>query len=1208
METGQRPFFNPRCTVSILIIAVIISWCRTALGEPARVPVEPYLNGVFPDSGPDSTSDWRFENAFTARITFDEPMGFVPILGTPSLYVLEKKGKVWLMEDGFNEDTKKVALNITNRTQSHAGLGLRSLALHPEFGQPDSNNRGFIYLIYTTSVGQGPHPKPFDGRWRLSRFTVADPDAGFSLDPESELILIEQYRGNIHHGGDMFFGPQDGFLYFSNGDSYDSSNTQQIDRNLYGGIFRIDVDMDPTRSHPIPKQPIYGSTNHYFIPNDNPFVGESGALEEFFALGLRNPYRISIDPDTGAIYCGDVGAAGAEEINRIIPGGNYQWPYREGFSKGTNPPPILIIGIEQEPIKALRRTESTAIIGGGVYRGSKYEQDLGGSYLYADYSTGVISSLKNPGDNDFSVTHLAKAPPVPANNPKGGHLIVDFSLDQDGEIYVSQQDSNGKIFRLTKNTEEKPEFPQLLSQTGVFTDTANLLPSPVMIPYEVNSPLWSDGALKKRWVIMPNDGPPYNEVSEQAGWADKYEWSFPTGTVFVKHFELPVDEEDPTIIRRLETRFLIIDNASGAYGLTYRWREDQSDAELVDFNGLEEEISLRTSDGVRNQMWSYPSATQCMQCHTAQSRHVLGVNSRQLNRTFLYGGSQTEENQLIAWSSAGLIKTIGAHNLDTIPSLSKLTDDASIENRIRSYLDANCSHCHQPGGVRALYDARFDTPLVAQGLINGRTFEPSPNILLNPENPTGSYLYQRFSSLGVGQMPPLGKNLIHDVAVQQLKDYIRELNFSSMLPSHWTQTNIGSSFNNGLARFKDGIFEIGSAGYLKDTKDNILFIHRVLEGDFDFRGRINSPRLTGEYLLVYSGLMARENLSPGSPAYFLGDTGDGGNRKSITLVKRLSQDAQRIKTTLRAGRHPFQRLTRNGRTLRGYYSNDGVTWTLGDESTDFAIQDALDVGMYFAGSTDIYGKLNSISLEQISIIPSSVDVNASNEIAVEGGETNGEIIISRSGPLDDSLTVKLNWSGAAASGSDISDLPEEVTFGPGIENISIPIVALSDTEADAAEKLTLEIVAQSRFTSSQSSASVGIGEDIFNAWRSLFFDENQLLDSKISGALSDWDGDQMVTLQEFFHGTEPTSSNYKTIKYWNEDDSVYLKYPRNILATNIAATVQKGTDLRRESWTEADLERVSSETIGNQEWITLRMPRAVTDMTNLFLRLKIELQ
>ena len=100
----------------------------------------------------------------------------------------------------------------------------------------------------------------------------------------------------------------------------------------------------------------------------------------------------------------------------------------------------------------------------------------------------------------------------------------------------------------------------------------------------------------------------------------------------------------------------------------------------------------------------------------------------------------------------------------------------------------------------------------------------------------------------------------------------------------------------------------------------------------------------------------------------------------------------------------------------------------------------------------------------------------------------------------------------------------------------------------------------------------------------------------------------MATLQEFFHGTEPTSSNYKTIKYWNEDDSVYLKYPRNILATNIAATVQKGTDLRRESWTEADLERVSSETIGNQDWITLRMPRAVTDMTTLFLRLKIELQ
>lgn len=1191
----------------LFLLTIIAALWQSVLGSPLRVPVEPYLDGVFPDLGPEATSDWRFENAFEARLTFNEPMGMVCIPNTESIYVFEKRGVVWLLQDGFSEDTKELALNITDRTLSHGGLGLRSFVLHPEFGEQDSINRSYVYVIYTTSLGSGPHPGSFDGRWRLSRFSVNSAENSLVLDPNTELVLVDQYRGNIHHGGDMFFGPEDGFLYFSNGDSYNAANTQQIDKNLYGGIFRIDVDKDSARSRPILKQPLYGSTDHYYIPNDNPFADEEGALGEFFALGLRNPYRITIDPVSGEIYCGDVGTASAEEINRIIPGGNYQWNYKEGFSRRTITPANLI-GIEQAPIKALPRTESTAVIGGVVYRGSRYADEIGGSYLYADYNTGVVSCLKDPTKNDFTVIKLAKAPPVPANNPQGGQLIVDFSTDLDGEAYICQQDQNGIIFRLIKNSQERPQFPQFLSETGAFIDTANLSPSPKMIPYEVNSPLWSDGAVKKRWVVMPNDGAPYEAVSERAGWSDKYEWSFPTGTVFVKHFELPIDDVNGLLTRRIETRFLILDATSGAYGLTYRWNDDQTDAELVDFNGYEEDILINGSDGVRTQKWSYPSAAQCMQCHTSQSRYVLGANSRQLNKLISYEGNEFEENQLLAWSAAGLINPLGSSDLESIPKLSQIADDNLPEHRIRSYIDANCSHCHQPGGVRALYDARFDTPFVAQGLINGRTFEPSVRRLIDPVNPDDSYLFQRFSTLGVGQMPPLGKNLIHNAAVDELRGFIENIDYASMLPNDWFQSNIGSSFNNGMARYRDGRIEIGSSGYLTDTKDNILFVHRVFKGDFDLRVKVNSPRLTGEKQVVYSGLMVRENLTPGSKAYFLGDTGDGGNKKSIQLVKRFTQDARRTKVTLKSGRFPYQRLTRSGGVLRSYYSSDGASWVLGNESVDLDFQETLNAGIYFAGSTDAYSSLNSISFEELSVTPTLVDLTVSKELALEGGVQNGEVIVSRSGPAEDSLTVDLTWSGPASLGNDIAELPDVIVFAPGEIEKTVPIVALTDLEIDRAERLNLEIRNQAGLSSIKNSVSIGVGESLFEAWKSLMFDEVDLLDDMASGVLGDFDSDQLVTIQEFFFGTDPKVGDYKTIKLWSEDECVYLKYPRNILAANLTAKVEQCSDLKGGLWTDANLEQVSTEVIGNQEWITLRTVSKISEASNYFLRLKIEAQ
>lgn len=1206
MKSFSISVFRGHLVVPVILSSVIWSLVAPSLhAEPTRSPVDPFLNGVFPDTNPSSSRPWRLENAFSNELVFEDPMGFVPIPNADALFVIGKNGMVWLLDDGFDDDAKAVALDITSRTLNNSENGLQSIALHPQFGDPTSQNGGYLYLVYTANRGDSPPASTsFSGRWRLSRFTVPDPATSLTIDPSSELILVEQYVNSIHHGGALFFGPQDGFLYFSTGDSSDLANTQQIDQGLYSGIFRIDVDMNPLRGHPIPKQPNHGTTAHYFIPDDNPFVGETGALEEFFALGLRNPYRVSADPETGTIYCGDVGGNLAEEINVIVPGGNYQWPYREGDTITNRIPiPDPIIGSEQGPLISFGRTVSTAMIGGFVYRGPAYQEDLEGKYLFADYATGIISTLEDPNSEDLTVTSLAEAPLPPPTNPREGAVITGFSQDHSGEIFVHQLDSAGKIFRLVKNGEDGPVFPRLLSETGAFSDTPSLTPSPVMVPYEVNSPLWSDGSLKKRWVIIPNDGPPYTPAVEQAVWTEKYEWFFPSGSVFVKHFELPIDDGDPTLTRRLETRFLVMDGSGGAYGVTYRWREDQSDAELVDFDGFEEEIPVATSDSVRLQTWSYPSTNQCMQCHTAGSRYVLGANTRQLNRDMIYEGATFPENQLSAWGLAGLVNAQSATTIASSPALSDLDDSVSLEERVRSYLDANCSHCHQPEGVRALFDARYDTPFVAQGLVNGKTAEPSSNAIFKAGDPSGSLLFQRLSTLGTGQMPPLAKNQLHHRAIQELETYLQNLNPAKFLPDEWEQSEIGSGFNPGLARFQDGKFELSSAGFPKLRNDEMMFVHQSTSTDFDLRVRVGHPRLSGKSNILFGGLMLRDNLSEGSPTYYLTDTGQ--RRKSVRFGARQTQNGLRSLVTLQSGHFPYLRITRNGEILRSYYSADGLNWTLGDETSSFFALPELEVGLFFAGHTEHEKMLNSMDFDQLQFMQRDVSVFATDPIAIEGSDNNGNFELRRTGPLDQSLTIDLVWSGVAANDQYVLDLPASVTFQPGEEFASILIVAKEDSISEYGEAVTLTLSSSSRYTSLTPSATIGTGSRAIDAWRALYFDEAEMSDVTISGVYADPDGDKLNTLQEFVLGTNPTEGQKSPVEIWVEHDLLHLRYTKSVHAEQFDITVEGSSNLHRGDWRRYPMTHMLTETNGSQEWTTLYDTTPISERNSLFLRLKI---
>jgi hypothetical protein len=307
-------------------------------------------------------------------------------------------------------------------------------------------------------------------------------------------------------------------------------------------------------------------------------------------------------------------------------------------------------------------------------------------------------------------------------------------------------------------------FPAVLSATGAFSNLSTLTPATGLIPFTVNSPLWSDAAIKSRWIAVPNDGPPYTS-DEQIGFVPVGEWGFPNGTVFVKHFELTVNEITGAR-KRLETR-LLVRNADGAvYGVTYKWRDDNSDADLLPGPPLDENITITTSSGAtRIQTWSYPGRGQCLTCHASAANYVLGLKTHQMNGNFTYPATGRTDNQVRTFAHLGLLNP--TPNEADIPGFLKsvaVTDPSStVQHRMRSWIDANCSQCHRPGGTGPGYDARFYTPLESQNLINN---------FVRFRDVAGSALYQRDNALDSTKMPPLAKNLVHEDAMANLRQWI----------------------------------------------------------------------------------------------------------------------------------------------------------------------------------------------------------------------------------------------------------------------------------------------------------------------------------------------------------------------------------------------------------------------------------------------------
>jgi mono/diheme cytochrome c family protein len=589
---------------------------------------------------------------------------------------------------------------------------------------------------------------------QVVRYTV-DRRAPHRIDTGSKCLIIE-WPSNGHDGGDLAFG-NDGYLYVSSGDGSSGSDanlTGQTLDDLLGAVLRIDVDQpDPGRN--------------YGAPKDNPFVSRPHARPELWAYGLRNPWRLSYDRQSGQLWVGQNGQDLWEQVYLIKKGANYGWSLTEGShifhaQRQAGPDPI------SPPTAEHPHSEARSITGGSVYRGTRLPE-LVGAYLYGDWSTGRVWGIKHDGAKAIWHRELVDTP----------FNITGFGTDHAGELYVIDQVSG--FYRLEPTTEaDKPSrpFPTRLSQTGLFASVAAHRPHPAALPFEVAAPQWADGATMERFAALSGLERIEQKPQLNAGGA----WTLPNGSVLVQtlSLDLAADSAKPAR-RRIETRLLVRQQGEWS-GYSYRWNAEQTDAELVPAAGAADEFEVADPTepgGRREQVWRFPARTECLVCHSRAAGFVLGFSPLQLDRDRDYGG--TIDNQLRTLEHIGVFKGKLPARPDDRPRLVNPYDaQAPREARVRSYLHVNCSTCHVlEGGGNARMELGLTTPTAEMRLINEvplhDRFDITDARLVAPGSPERSVLYQRISRRGTGQMPPLMSTEVDRKALDLIADWIRGL-------------------------------------------------------------------------------------------------------------------------------------------------------------------------------------------------------------------------------------------------------------------------------------------------------------------------------------------------------------------------------------------------------------------------------------------------
>ncbi|TAE60173.1 MAG: hypothetical protein EAZ89_01800 [Bacteroidetes bacterium] len=325
--------------------------------------------------------------------------------------------------------------------------------------------------------------------------------------------------------------------------------------------------------------------------------------------------------------------------------------------------------------------------------------------------------------------------------------------------------------------DEAPQgYPMRLSEYHFFEgDIAAQQAGAGVMPYALNTPLFSDYAEKLRFVKLP--------PGTQVAYNGTHVLDFPEGTQIIKTFYYPHDARKPEKGRRLMETRLLIREATGWKALAYHWNDAQTDA-LLEVAGGEKEVSWIDKAGKKQKLlYSFPNLNQCKGCHSYDgAMQPIGPSARQLNGDFAYASGT--QNQLLAWGQAGMIGSL-PEQLADVPKIAVWNDPATgtLDQRARAWLDINCAHCHNPHGPASTsgfyLDIRQTNPAVlgvrkspvaaGRGAGEGRYD-------IEPGKPETSILYIRIASTDPGvMMPEVGRRLVHQESLDLIRSWIAEM-------------------------------------------------------------------------------------------------------------------------------------------------------------------------------------------------------------------------------------------------------------------------------------------------------------------------------------------------------------------------------------------------------------------------------------------------
>jgi len=675
-------------------------------------------------------------------LSFSQPIAMLQEPGNSARwYVVEKTGTVRVFNNTPTPSTPGVFINLASLLNSDPGSsnderGLLGMAFHPNYPADPR-----VFFFYT---GTEPGLGLVD---RVSQFRLVAGGTTLDLASEIELFNVDDPEGN-HNGGHIAFGP-DGFLYIgigdggSGGDPHGTIGNGQNLQTMLGKMLRIDVAAT-------------SMATTYAIPPTNPYSGNArcnvngtGAANcpEIYAYGFRNPWRWSFDRVSGQLWLNDVGQGALEEVDLVTLGGNYGWRCFEGTNSYPQPSgqtcgPNRASSIP--PVAQYGRSLGFSTTGGVVYRGSAIPA-LIGRYVFGDFGSGNLWSI--PRDTPPTL-NLTQAMALETNLN-----IASFAEDTTGEVYIVHL--GGTLHRLVQGAAGGGrQIPTQLSQTGCVNATTPTQPASGLIPYAPNAPFYSDGAVKNRWLALP-DGQRIVVNTEN-------DFEFPNGSVLMKNFSIGT-----TLV---ETRLFMRHNDGNWAGYTYEWNAGATEATRV---------SGGKTVQVAGQTWEFPSENQCLQCHSAASGRSLGLEIGQLNGDFGYPTGRTA-NQLTTLNAIDTLTPPLTQTPAQLPVIPDPFGSAALGLRARAYLHTNCAHCHRPSGpAPSNLDYRFTTALASTNACDVAPTLGNLGItdarIIAPGSAARSVTVARMNRVGADAMPPLTRHMIDTAGVQLLTSWVNGL-------------------------------------------------------------------------------------------------------------------------------------------------------------------------------------------------------------------------------------------------------------------------------------------------------------------------------------------------------------------------------------------------------------------------------------------------